>query len=79
MLVCREEMQEGMQERMQICMGGIEGGIQGDAGLQRSVAGLHVEGSAEFLGFQQDAFLCRQARVGAGRASQEAMAGVTSQ
>lgn len=48
-------------------MGGIEGGIWGDAGLQRSVAGLHVEGSAEFQGDQQDVFLCRQARVGAGR------------
>lgn len=57
MLVCRGEMQEGMQERMRVCVGGIRG-IQGDAGLRRSVAGLHVEGSAEFQGAQQDAFLC---------------------
>jgi len=78
MLVCRGEMQEGMQERMRVCVGGIRG-IQGDAGLRRSVAGLHVEGSAEFQGAQQDAFLCRQARAGAGRASQGAIAVGTAQ
>jgi len=78
MLVCRGEMQEGMQERMRVWGGGISG-IQGDAGLRRRGAGLHVEGSAEFQGAQQDAFLCRQARAGAGRASQGAIAVGTAQ